>query len=267
MNDGQLTHLVQLAIRRGRVNELRDEEGNTLLHVIEEPSLIKLLLENGADVNARNDIGETPLHIKTNPTSIKHLIKAGANLNAKTRAGETPLFYHCFEDLLENVKILLKNGADVNVQNKKGENVLFKTKNPRMIRLLLEHGADVNLKNRNGITPLEIDYDDQSFSFDMEFEKQRVQKITQQNQQFLRNQELKKEFGKIQQIRKKLPYGSRPKQASGGGGRSTTQKRSSHQQQKQRNQDVMNEVIFRMGNDTFRTLQQMMGTKQQKGQK
>ena len=145
---------------------------------------------------------------------IQHLIDNGADLNAKTRTGETPLFYNIVEDNFEIVRLLLKNGANVNAKNKKGESVLFQTKNPRMIRLLLEHGADVTLKNHNGKTPFEIDYDDQQQYSD----EQRISKLTQQYTHFLRNKQTNQQFSKIQEIRKKYPYGSLPEQGSGGGG-------------------------------------------------
>lgn len=54
--------LVEAFLEKGAIVTVRDENGNTPLHVAAQRSFAELLFEHGADVSARNAEGMTPLH-------------------------------------------------------------------------------------------------------------------------------------------------------------------------------------------------------------
>lgn len=63
----------------------QDEAGRTLLHYLStDPEMVRLLLRNGADPNVRDEQGETPLHI-----AVRHNVKRSADL--LLAAGADPL--------------------------------------------------------------------------------------------------------------------------------------------------------------------------------
>ena len=93
---------------------------------IEETKLhkiIKLLLKKEPDINAIDiDEGNTVLHLVNNSETAKLLIKKGANVNALNNAGETPLFY---AHKVEVANTLIKNGADINILSYDHETPIF----------------------------------------------------------------------------------------------------------------------------------------------
>jgi len=87
--------IVTLLIESGADINLKDERGNTPLHLAAfgETEVVKLLLEQGADVNATNNAGETPLHKAVQYPEHKvvcELLRHGGNKSIRNVQGLTP---------------------------------------------------------------------------------------------------------------------------------------------------------------------------------
>lgn len=87
--------LVRYMIYSGASINMRDYEGNTLLHIAiknKDFKMIQLLLNNGADINIGNNVGDTPLlySLKYSDDKISiFLLKFGADINVKNIDDET----------------------------------------------------------------------------------------------------------------------------------------------------------------------------------
>lgn len=160
---------IERSIGRGEARpELRDNHGNTLLHIAvevkrNELACIALLLENGWNPNAQNQIGATPLHYaalrKDSGRAVAQiLIENRANPNAITNSGHTPLHLACERYKTELVQILLENGAlpsAVDARKNTPLHMLLLTPGrdtiaKEIIEILLAHGARPGLKNADG---------------------------------------------------------------------------------------------------------------------
>lgn len=87
------------------------------------PEILALFLANGADPNIRNANGETLLHLSADPTAIRLLLKAGADIDARDNQGWTPLMSHATDETTgpDAVYTLLAEGADPDAIGIKGE--------------------------------------------------------------------------------------------------------------------------------------------------
>jgi ankyrin repeat protein len=125
----------------------QDLDGNTPLHkaaYFMAPHMIDYLLSKGAKTNLRNNEGDTPLHIISNTNCyylprlkiLESFITHHIDLNKKNEDGQTALFLaakqtdHQIERKF--IQMLIENGADVNLQDVNGDTALhqfFKFKN------------------------------------------------------------------------------------------------------------------------------------------
>ncbi|MBP5426653.1 MAG: ankyrin repeat domain-containing protein [Clostridiales bacterium] len=163
--------VVKLLIETGVDVNVKNDNGDTPLHIVRNVEIAKLLVKNGADVNARNNNGDTPLHIVRNVEIAKLLIENGADVKTRNDNEDTPL--HIVRNV-EIAKLLIENGADVNARNNNGETPLHKAADcgfrvirnneyvikgdAKIAKLLIENGADVNARDNNGETPLHKTY-------------------------------------------------------------------------------------------------------------
>lgn len=87
------------------------------------PDILNLFLQNGADPNIRNANGETLLHLTGDPTAIRLLLKAGADIDARDNKGWTPLMSHATDETTgpDAVYTLLAQGANPEAKGKQGE--------------------------------------------------------------------------------------------------------------------------------------------------
>jgi len=153
-------------------SNLRDNTGNTLLHVLvlkdKSEYILELLRKRNItiDINAANNNGDTPLHLavsKDNKELIVVLISAGANINAANNNGYTPLHLAVSKDNKELIVVFISAGANINAANKNGDTPLHLALkgytsdeiNMNIVKALLAaEGIDVNKPNKNGDTPL-----------------------------------------------------------------------------------------------------------------
>lgn len=137
--------------------------------------LCSLLLQRGSDPNVRDNDGDTPLHLcmmsacegVTNGNLVHILVSYNANVNDLNNDFESPLKYAVLYHCTEGVRVLLQNGASPNAIDREGNTILnaafnqasATNNNINVIRLLLQHGADPNLRDvtygeNSKITPI-----------------------------------------------------------------------------------------------------------------
>ena len=130
--------------------------------------IVKLLLDKGADPNIKDYQGNPLLHIslsqqKVDLNIIRHLLDKGADPNIKDLRGYTPLYLALMSPHvdLKIIRLLLDNDADPNIKNFEGNCLLHmalisKNVDFNRIRLLLDKGADPNIKDSKGYPPLYV---------------------------------------------------------------------------------------------------------------
>ena len=83
--ESTIMRLVQMLHDRGASLELRDQDGNTVLHYAARAGLadvVQQLLEAGADLDARNIVGKTWAHIAINKYELAHRLRGGTTYAA-----------------------------------------------------------------------------------------------------------------------------------------------------------------------------------------
>lgn len=183
---------IQYLLDLGADPELRDERGQTALHIAVSHNntyasypamrrkITKLLLFHGASPNAINDAGMTCLGLAAHDIElVKMLIQAGADMTL----GKQTIFYYAIEARdVATLKAVLETGVNCNIRPKVDESVTksrfhhgihdhelyplhyaasskFRTKKDKtvsidMIKLLLDHGAYPYLTYRDGLVIL-----------------------------------------------------------------------------------------------------------------
>lgn len=112
-----------------------------------------LLKQDPESVFVRNDIGETALHIQTDPKVVEFLLDIGLNPNLRTRMGNTPLHYKSNSKVVE---LLLNSGANPIAVNHYGNTPLHKQTDPKSVKLLINAGANTKIKNLHGKLPRDV---------------------------------------------------------------------------------------------------------------
>lgn len=172
-------------ISEGANIHIKDNEGNSALHVAASSGIIKLiqakikdtdyydkkslynilriLVWRNTDINAKNKNGDTPLLLavyRKREATVELLISAGANVNVKNKDGNTALYVAASEGDLKTVEILVLQGrAEMNLKNKNGNTALHMAvyhKDYFVVKFLVEQGADVNIENDKDQKPLDL---------------------------------------------------------------------------------------------------------------
>lgn len=148
--------------------DIRDEEGNTALHiaVLKDDSISWLLIESDADLNIPNGDGYTALHLaaKHGKASIAWLLlEKGARLDFRSRGEGTALHIAVAGDHPSVVFALLQHGGmgeinTLNPDNWAPFHIAAKEGAISAAQQLIAYGADINLRCQDSTdkTPLHI---------------------------------------------------------------------------------------------------------------
>ena len=172
--DGE--HQMRDEINQNRFNELikgganinvRNDNGQSLLMVTNEPDVMKALIDAGIDVNIKDDSGMTALinlggmRYVHNPECVDLLIKAGANVNEKDDFGRTALMHippiNIYEknygrsSLASVIPLTEEELTESDIDWGADFDAKFINE---YTKKLIEAGANVNEKDSDGRTPL-----------------------------------------------------------------------------------------------------------------
>ena len=124
------------------------------------------LIENGANVNTRSDEGQTLLHHVNDSDFAEYLISKNAYIDAFDNEGRTPLHYLVREaGNYEIVKLLVENNANLNVFDDKGKSLLHVCQDINIVKLLVENNINVDIRDNKGRTPLHVCADSEIYEY------------------------------------------------------------------------------------------------------
>ena len=158
---GNITHIKKLLQQGMKVDQTRERNGDTALHVAVrygQLDTIKFLLKNGADINAQNMYGGKPIHkaLRWGHDSVVQLLaKKGADVSILQQFGDTKLHRAARNGHPEIVKLHIDNGDEINKTNLFGDTALHRAAwngHLEIVKCLLEHGADPSIQNNDGDT-------------------------------------------------------------------------------------------------------------------
>jgi ankyrin repeat protein len=149
--------IADFLIQKGAdVNQKRDLDGRTALHLADNEDVAIILSTYNTDLEVRDSKGNTPLEvaIMNNKTSTAiYLIEKGANINSNNG---TPLSLACGMEnapiQIDVARLLLIKGVKVN-DSPDGMSyplhLAAKNDNYELANLLLQYGADEDLRDKN----------------------------------------------------------------------------------------------------------------------
>nr|WP_253309278.1 ankyrin repeat domain-containing protein [Rickettsia endosymbiont of Ceutorhynchus assimilis] len=142
-------------VSHGASLEVKDSNGNTLLHYASQNGHLKVveyLIEKGASLKAKNKDGNTPLDLAVKENIKEFLKKAQSGLNKELLAVVNG-------DDLNRVKALVSRGASLEAKDNSDNTPLHNACNNghvKVVEYLVEEGASLKVKNKDGETPLHV---------------------------------------------------------------------------------------------------------------
>ncbi|MCM1002429.1 ankyrin repeat domain-containing protein, partial [Wolbachia pipientis] len=142
-------------VSHGASLEVKDSNGNTLLHYASQNGHLKVveyLIEKGASLKAKNKDGNTPLDLAVKENIKEFLKKAQSGLNKELLAVVNG-------DDLNRVKALVSQGASLEAKDNSDNTPLHNACNNghvKVVEYLVEEGASLKVKNKDGETPLHV---------------------------------------------------------------------------------------------------------------
>lgn len=159
-----LTKVKALVEKNASLVNLKDEAGNTTLHIAAITGSVPIaeyLLSKGADINAVNTQLNTPLHdsIRNKKDDISRmLIEKGCDLNNRDGIGRAPLHLAAENNCKSIVELLIAKGADIESETNGKLTPLhytvLRTNNYEIVEYLIQKGANVNTIDHLGNLPL-----------------------------------------------------------------------------------------------------------------
>ncbi len=144
---------------------VRDGEGVTALHRVDNTTEIDRLLNLRIDVNDLDNQGRSPLHWAAwygKKDIVQHLIIKGANVNARANDGTTPLHLAVHEGKLDVIRLFFpaEKEVDVNINAEAADgrtplHMAAQYGHKGAIEFLLKEGADITAKDKQNRTPLD----------------------------------------------------------------------------------------------------------------
>ena len=168
------TEAVKLLLEAGANISVKDDRGQTLLHLILDmrnsdynqyrlsKDTVELLLAKGEDVNLKDNDGRTPLHLAAESADgdiVELLLGKGAKIDEKDDESGFTALHHAARFGKKNVvELLIARGADINAKDKQGHTPLYVAVNHdyKVTELLMNKGADSGIRTESGRTLLEL---------------------------------------------------------------------------------------------------------------
>ena len=116
--------------------------------------IVKLVIDYGANINIKNNCGNTPLHMCVDETTTELLLVNGADINAQNNNGFSVLSMAVLRNDIRIVKLLLQYKVKLNQLNCTNCNELHNVMNKDIAELLIQNGVLLNKKNNSNHTPL-----------------------------------------------------------------------------------------------------------------
>lgn len=125
--------LVKILLAKGADTSIKDNTGNTLLHIAARhasPRISDALIPHfkaQQRIDSRNDAGDTPLHLASAAgasATLEHLLAAGADKDLRGSAGNTALMLAVSAHHLQAIDTLLAAGVDLAPRNDNKKNAL-----------------------------------------------------------------------------------------------------------------------------------------------
>lgn len=148
--------ILKVVIELGLVDiNSRNKWGLTpLLHRIKEKKVFNLsyFMDHGADLTIPDNTGNTVLHLCDDPDLLKTLSKyVPINMiNARNYAGMTPVLFQISFDHISMVQVLIDMGANLSDVDNNGNTVFHYCKSDSMVIILVEYDADPTNYNNLG---------------------------------------------------------------------------------------------------------------------
>jgi ankyrin repeat protein len=167
--DGIETEEVDTEKAKGILPNIRDKEGNTLLHHAVKygcsRGMLNFLVENGVDINAKNKNGVAPIHIAAK-YGHAHLIdffidnKADFNVQCgiftESEINITEKNFINVKDESGDASSVIDVKNDTNYKNATPISIASSNNHGNATGKLLSQGAKPNIKNNSGWTPIQI---------------------------------------------------------------------------------------------------------------
>ncbi|KAK6499356.1 hypothetical protein TWF506_003984 [Arthrobotrys conoides] len=164
-----ITRCYEILLAAGLDVNQKNENGNTVLHRVENASIASLLLAAGADPNAANDELQTPLHLCSLVEILEVLLKdPRVQIERKDHLGRTPLMHGLVRKDTNIILRLLDLGADATSVDDNGDGALHhflhmltddpdkKSDTELLAKRLYESGANPRLQNKQGKNILHV---------------------------------------------------------------------------------------------------------------
>jgi ankyrin repeat protein len=122
--------MINLLLRNGADINGNKNSPSSLYKAVEynHAYIVRLLLAWRANANIKDDNGNTPLHITTSATIARFLIEHGADVNAYNRLRQTPLHAAAFYGSGDIIDILVTNNADPMIHDGSGRTPIQKAR-------------------------------------------------------------------------------------------------------------------------------------------
>ena len=155
--------MMQAALEAGASPNMRDEEGNTLLHIAVlrgNLEMVKILLKYGASPNKMN---KSTLRLPVDdavrlniPEMVQLLVAYGTNMSHFDENGNTFIHAIVASNQNELLKFILHWGVSTQITNQEGKTLLhtaIETQNAEACQILLDNYALTDVPDNNGNTP------------------------------------------------------------------------------------------------------------------
>ncbi|KAL6719998.1 hypothetical protein ACLMJK_001919 [Lecanora helva] len=151
--DPQMVHLID---NPAFVEAIREDS--------EYARIIELLLDHGLDFSVREEEGESLLHLSFTKQRVNAILQylednPQSNLDIDTvdLHGRTPLHYAAAACNFDVVELLVNSGADVSMRDNDGVTTLhFAVNSPRCVKLFIEQGESIHDVHKDLGTPLQF---------------------------------------------------------------------------------------------------------------